>query len=77
MLHGPDISGKYSVIIDAYRYELMQGVASPAEYEAKTDTLVAFKDQLVHGTIEEFNEYYQLYKDAPRQEPPTRRKDKP
>jgi hypothetical protein len=64
----------YSVVLDAYRYELLNGVTDPTTYVQRTDQLVIFMDQLRHGSREEFDVWYELYKDAPRHVMPQRKR---
>lgn len=62
MIHGDGVMGKYSVIVAGRRAELFAGVPH-SEREAKADQLLEFLDEVRRCNRDEFEMWYDLYKD--------------
>lgn len=63
MIYGDGVGGKYSVIIQGRKRELMAGTANLQEMERRIDLLTEFRGHVQHCKHAEFEELYQLYKD--------------
>jgi hypothetical protein len=61
MIHGPGVQMKYGAIVAGFQAELYAGL-SKAQQELKSPELIEFLDRVRNGTLEEFEEWYQLYK---------------
>ena len=62
MIHGPGVQIKYSAILEARRTEIF--AVKNEDESVKLAKLLAFQDELRNGTIEQFNEWYEIYKDT-------------
>lgn len=62
MIMGDGVGGKYRVIIEGRRKELLEGVTDPAVRAERIDSLDQFRHEVQHGKRPEFDELYELYK---------------
>ncbi|TFG95325.1 hypothetical protein E4H12_13490 [Candidatus Thorarchaeota archaeon] len=75
MIYGEGISKKYTQILEARAQELLTNV--PEELcEHQTDKLMEFKNIVRNCSHDEFEEWYQLYKDTIIIQPKRKRKRK-
>lgn len=63
MIYGDGVGGKYNVIIQGRKRELMMKTANLQEIEKRIDLLNEFREHVQHCKHSEFEELYQLYKD--------------
>jgi hypothetical protein len=61
MIHGPGVQMKYGAIVEGVKAEIFAGIPA-SQREQKNQEFVAFLDKIRNGTLEEFEEWYQLYK---------------
>lgn len=66
MIHGPNVASMYSAIIDARRHEVLSSIKDYDTYMQKTDELMDFMHMIRSCKPNEFREWYELYKDAPK-----------
>lgn len=62
MIHGDGVMGKYNVIVAGRQAELYTGIPY-SERAGKVDQLLEFMDQVRNSNRDEFEEWYDLYKD--------------
>lgn len=62
MIHGDGVMGKYNVIVAGRQAELYAGIPY-SERAGKVDQLLEFMDQVRNSNRDEFEEWYDLYKD--------------
>lgn len=74
MLHGDQYASKYAVIVDGYSYDAYSKVTSDEIYATATEQIYQFIQQLRNGSREEFEEWYELYKDYKPSGKSTKRK---
>lgn len=63
MIHGEGVMGKYSVIVAGRQAELYAGI-SHSERQQKNEELWQFITEVRACKREEFEQWYELYKDA-------------
>lgn len=61
MIHGDGVSGKYSVILNGYRAEVVSQFGE-MNIDKISDMIVTFIHMIRSCTHSEFDEWYQLYK---------------
>ena len=60
MIYGPAVGNKFSLIMEARRGELEASI--PVLHPtAISDQLMAFRDEIRAGSMDEFNQWYALY----------------
>jgi hypothetical protein len=62
MIHGDGVMGKYSVIVAGRQAELYAGIPY-CERATKSDQLLEFLDEVRQCNRDEFEVWYDLYKD--------------
>lgn len=60
MIHGPNVQVKYGAIVAGVQAEMYAGLSKDKQME-KAPEVLAFLDKVRNGTMEEFEEWYQLY----------------
>jgi hypothetical protein len=63
MIHGDGVSGKYNVIVAGRQAELYAGAAH-CDRQMKNEQLWEFIQEVRSSTREEFEQWYDLYKDT-------------
>lgn len=63
MVHGPEVALKYHAIVAGRQQELYQG-KSHEQCVALQDEVLAFADEVRQCNREDFNAWYELYKDS-------------
>lgn len=72
MIHGDGVMGKYNVIIAGRQQELYAGI-SYAQRQTKYDELNEFIVEVRSCTPDEFEQWYQLYRETVTISPPRKR----
>ena len=64
MVYGDGVSGKYSVIIEGRKRELLSNrhTLNSAQIELRIEQLNAFRQEVQHCKRPDFEQWYQLYK---------------
>lgn len=62
MLMGDGVGGKYSVIIEGRKRELMKPKMTAEQREVAVEQLNEFRHDVQHGNRPNFEELYELYK---------------
>lgn len=62
MLMGDGVGGKYAVIIDGRRRELMKAKMTAEQREVAVERLNEFRHEVQHSNRPNFEELYELYK---------------
>jgi hypothetical protein len=73
MVHGPEVGMKYHVILHGRQQELFAGQPA-SRHQQLSNQLLQFADQVRNCKWEEFEEWYEIYKDTYM--PPTKKRSR-